>query len=281
LQEINKKEGIKKMSIKRKVYNCLPKQIKEWLKRLYNRYNSKVILDKKLIKDLVEYSNQNYAWFHLNFDEVVWLGRLGNKLNENLWNILNPTTEEEIKNFYRVVPYYIFRLPYWHMERGQRKFRENVVEYSFGDVLDYGGGPGDLSIKLAEKGLNVTYADIQGINPDFARWLFERRGYKNEIEVLDVEKDEKKIWMKEYDTIVCIDVIEHIPHPESILEKMAKHLRKDGRLIITQLKSQGPVEDAPMHFEINFNETEKLLDSLGVFKSEIYDWLWIKESQSK
>lgn len=266
------------MSIKRKVYNCLPKQIKESLKERYNRYNSKVILDKKLIKDLVEYSNQNYAWFHLNFDEVVWLGRLGNKLNENLWNILNPTTEEEIKNFYRVVPYYIFRLPYWHMQRGQRKFRKKVVKYSFGNVLDYGGGPGDLSIKLAEKGLNVTYVEIQGITMDFARWLFERRGYKNKIEVLDVEKDEEKIWGKEYDTIICIDVIEHIPHPRIVLERMARCLRNKGRLITTQLKSQGPVEDAPMHFEINFDETEKLLNSLGVFKSEIYDWLWIKES---
>lgn len=256
----------------------MPESIKEPLLGAYARYNSKVILDKKLIRDLVEYSNQNYAWFHLNFDEVVWLGRLGNKLNENLWNILNPTTEEEIKNFYRVIPYYIFSLSYWHMQRGQRRFREKVVKYSFGDVLDYGGGPGDLSVKLAEKGLNVTYAEIQGITMGFARWLFERRGYKNKIEVLDVEKDEEKLWGNEYDTIICIDVIEHIPHPEVILERMAKHLRKNGRFIVTQLKSSGPVEDAPMHFEINFDEGEKLLNSLSVFKSGLYEWLWIKES---
>lgn len=268
---------VKESMIKR-IYGHMPESIKEPLLSAYARYNSKVILDKKLINDLVEFSNQNYAWFHLNFDEVVWLGRLGNKLNENLWNILNPTTEEEINNFYRILPYYIYRLSYWHMERGQRKFREKVVEYSFGDVLDYGGGPGDLSVKLAEKGLNVTYADVQGITMDFARWLFERRGYKNKIGVLDVEKEGGKIWMKEYDTIICIDAIEHIPHPEIVLERMAKHLRNNGRLIITQLKSSGHVEDAPMHFEVNFNESEKLLNSLGVFNSGVCEWLWVKKS---
>ena len=129
-----------KESIIKKAYKRLPKQIKESLKELYSKYNSKVILNKHLINDLSEYSNQNYKWFHLNFDEVIWLGRLGNKLNENLWSILNPTTEEEINYFYHTLPYYIYSLSYWHMQRGQRRFRENVVNYSFENVLDYGGG---------------------------------------------------------------------------------------------------------------------------------------------
>ena len=138
-----------------------------------------------------------------------------------------------------------------------------------------------MSIKLAEKGLNVTYAEIQGITMDFARWLFEKRGYKNKIEVLDVEKDVEKLWGKEYDTIICIDVIEHIPHPEIVLEKMARCLKENGKLIITQLKSSGPVEDAPMHFEINFDKAEKLLNSFRVFESDVYGWLWIKKEEDK
>lgn len=160
----------------RRTHDNLPRIIRVWLLYLYKNYNSKIILDKELINNLVEYSNRNYDWFHLTSEEVVWMGKLGNRLNSNLWDILNPTTKEEINNFYRVVPYYIYSLSYWHMKREQRKFREQVVNYSFGDVLDYGGGPGDLSINLAKKGLNVTYTDISGTTKDFAEWLFKKEG---------------------------------------------------------------------------------------------------------
>ena len=259
----------------------LPKKIKEPLKQLYSKWYSNVILDKRLIKDLAEFYNTsyNYSWFELNYEEAVNLCKVAIRINADLWKALNPNTEEEIKIFYEAVPYYPFELIYWHMERGQRKFREKVIKYSFGDVLDYGGGPGDLSVKLAEKGFNVTYVDVQGWNKQFAEWLFKRRGYK--IEVLDVEKDEEKLWGKEYDTIICIDVIEHIPHPEIVLERMARCLKENGKLIITKLKSSGPVEDNPMHFEVNFDEAEKLLNSFRVVNSGEYEWLWIKKEDDK
>lgn len=72
-------------------------------------------------------------------------------------------------------------------------------------------------------------------------------------------------------------MIEHILHPEIILEKMANCLKVNGRLIITQLDSIGPVEDAPMHLEVNLHQCEKLLNSLGVFRSETHTWLWEKQ----
>jgi hypothetical protein len=65
-------------------------------------------------------------------------------------------------------------------------------------VLDFGGGVGDISIRLAEKGLNVTYAEVKGRNKDFATWLFHRRQPGNRIEVLDIETDEEKIWLEFY-----------------------------------------------------------------------------------
>jgi len=172
-------------------------------------------------------------------------------------------------------PYDVFSLAYWHMSRGQRKFRKRIVKESFGDVLDYGGGIGDLSLKMARKNLNVTYTEVNGENMEFASAFFKKMGYN--IEVLDVEKEQEKIWVKKYDTIVCIDVIEHIPHPEAVLKKMAEHLRDNGRLIITALDCIGPTDDAPMHFKIDFN-VEKFLNSFKVFKSNTYNWLWVKQN---
>lgn len=236
----------------------LPMFIREPLIHLYQKWNSKIIWDKELMRDLMEYYN-------LSYNETKCMLKLGRRLFCDFWDRLNPKADNEIGAFYKMpLPYNVFSLVYWHMERRQRKYRKKIIKTCFGHVLDYGGGIGDLSIKLAEKGLNVTYADVNGKNMEFAKWLFKKRG--REIEVLDVEKDEEKIWGEEYDTVVCIDVIEHIPCPEIVLERIARSLKKYGSLIITQLKSCGPVEDAPMHLKIDF-DAEKLLNSLGLIKS--------------
>jgi len=243
--------------------------IKNHLIGLYEKWNSKIMWDKKLIRDLMEYYN-------LSYDETKCMLKLGRRLFCDFWYELNSKNEEEILSFYKMpFPYNVFSLAYWHMSRGQIKFRKEIVKHSFGDVLDYGGGIGDLSVKMAKKDLNITYAEVSGKNMEFARNLFRKRGY--EIKVIDVEKEQEKIWERTYDTIICIDVIEHIPHPEGALEEMARHLKNNGRLIITALECSGPKDDAPMHLKIDF-DAPKLLNSFGIFKSEMYDWLWIKQN---
>ena len=246
----------------------LPAFVKTPVAQLYQKLIPEIIWDKELIRDLMEYHN-------LSYDETICMLKLGHRLACDFWNRLDPKSENEIISFYKNNPYGKFSLAYWHMEKGQRGFRKEIVKHCFGDVLDYGGGIGDLTIKIAEKGLNVTYVDLNGEYMKFAKWLFKRRG--EDITVLDVEADDERIWEKEYDTVVCIDVIEHIPYPKSVLEKMEKHLKNNGRLIITNLECAGATEDAPMHFKIDF-DAEKLLNSFGLSKSKVYDWLWVKKN---
>lgn len=244
----------------------LPIFVKEPLIQIYQKWNSRIIWDREWMRDLME-------CYNLSYDETKCMLKLGRRLFCDFWNELNPKNDAEIVSFYKMpLPYNVFSLAYWHMLRGQRNFRKEIINYSFGNVLDYGGGIGDLSIKIAEKGLNVTYVEVDGKNMEFAKHLFKKRRY--DIKTLDMEKDQEKIWKEEYDTIICIDVIEHIPHPEFVLEKMAKHLKNDGRLVITGLNCVGPTEDAPMHLKIDF-DAEKLLNSFGIFKIK-EDWLWTK-----
>ena len=245
----------------------LPEPIKKLLIWVYDKWNSKTILDKNMVKDLAEY-------FDLTYKETICMLKVGTKLNKVFWSILDPKTEKEIERFYELNPFYAFSLSYWHMSIGQRNFRHEIIKICEGDVLDYGGGIGDLCIELAKKGLNVTYADVNGKIFKFAEWLFKKRAKRCEIRVLDEGMNLDEIWAKEYGTIVCIDVIEHIVHPEVVLEKMAKHLKNNGKLIITGLNCIGETEDHPMHLKMNF-DAEELLNSFRVFKTE-KDWLWIK-----
>jgi 2-polyprenyl-3-methyl-5-hydroxy-6-metoxy-1,4-benzoquinol methylase len=247
----------------------LPEPIKKHLRWVYDQWDLWFILDKKMVRNLAEY-------FNMSYDKAVCFLKVSDELYVNHWNQLGVKTEEERINFYKTTPYNIFTLAYWHMQRSQRRFRKEVVKHSFGDILDYGGGIGAVSIKLAEKGVNVTYADLKGQNMMFAEWLFKKGGYSNIT--MYVEKDQEKIWSNKYDTIICLEVIQHVLHPEVVLLKFAKHLRENGRLIITRLDCPGNLEGRPMQLRIDF-DTEKLLNSLGLFKSEVYEWLWVKKKE--
>jgi 2-polyprenyl-3-methyl-5-hydroxy-6-metoxy-1,4-benzoquinol methylase len=250
----------------------LPRRIRSFLNAIPSKWDSAAILDKQLVRDLMEFYNQDMAYtdFSLTYGEAVYLLKLGLRLDADLWKVWNPRSEEKIKEFYQITPWYPFELAYWHMQRKQRKFRKKVVQHCFGHVLDYGGGIGDLSLELAKKGLTVTYAEVKGKNMEFAKWLFARRGF--DINILDL--DQYPDLLQEYDTVLCIDVIEHVLHPEDTLERLAKHLKPNGHLIITHLDCLGTDEDNPMHFRIEF-DAEKLLNSFGLFRAK-HDWLWIK-----
>jgi 2-polyprenyl-3-methyl-5-hydroxy-6-metoxy-1,4-benzoquinol methylase len=221
-------------------------------------------IDKRLLHEVMEYEN-------LSETEVIAMFKLAVKLNAMFWTALNPKTEEQIQKFYEITPFYIYELAYWHMNRVQLKLRDSIVKIASGDVLDYGGGIGDLSARLAEKGLNVTYADVEGKTFEFAKWLFKKRQLS--IEVLDLKKH---VLSKQYDTIICLDVIEHIPDPKTVLEKMAILLKKRGRLIITKLQRMRDFEEHPMHLKIEFNP-EELLKSFGMVKTD-KEWLWVKDT---
>src|SRR5688572_13984992 len=125
------------------------------------------------------------------------------KTNAFFWNYLKISGRQD--SFYQMTPFYILELAVWHMTRYQRVFRSKIVQLSSGKVLDFGGGIGDLSLVLAQKGFSVTYADVSGETFSFAKYLFSK--YSLPITMVDLSKE--KIGSG-YDTIICIDVIEHL-----------------------------------------------------------------------
>ena len=119
-------------SIIKYVGKRLPNVLKEPLIQIYQKWNSKIIWDKELIKDLM-------LFFDLSYDETLCMLKVGRRVVISQWDILNPKTDAEIKEFYERLRYNAFSLAYWHMQRAQRKFRDKIVKISSGDVLDYGG----------------------------------------------------------------------------------------------------------------------------------------------
>ncbi len=72
-----------------------------------------------------------------------------------------------------------------------------------------------------------------------------------------------------YDTILCIDVIEHVTNPEELLRNLVDHLETGGKLIVTQIECAGKSELNALHFKIGFN-ARQLLVSLNLIRIDNY-----------
>jgi len=89
-------------------------------------------------------------------------------------------------------------------------------------ILEVGAGFGALTSYLISKTRVVISIDKNASNND--------RGLK--IERFDIEKDDVKKMFGEFDTIVCINVLEHIKNQKKAISNMYKCLKKGGNLIL-------------------------------------------------
>jgi len=242
------------------VIKGMPEYIKKPLRLIYNKWSMK--LEGKTIGDLMEY-------FSLDRKRAMHLLKSSGKLSADLWYCLNPKTKDEITKFYEDNPFYAFDLIFWHGTRYQINLRNKFIGLAKGKVLDYGGGVGDMCMMAKDKKLDVDYADLPGKTFNFAKWLFDKKGYN--IPMIDLSGDKIS---KNYDTIFCIDVIEHVANPKDLLKDFVSRLNNGGYLIITALD---PItgEEMPMHFGLDFNP-EEYLKSLGMEKKDD-NFLWIKK----
>ncbi|MDZ4231771.1 MAG: class I SAM-dependent methyltransferase [Candidatus Pacearchaeota archaeon] len=241
----------------------LPKPIRNILQRVYNLWMLRVVPDERIVGEVAEY-------YELSRKETRRLMGSGRQLNANLWRAFHPKNDQEKNEFYEFTPFYIFELLYWHMQRDQRSFRSAIIEASRGEVLDFGGGPGDLTAELAGEGLSVTYADVQGKTFDFARWLFQKRGLA--VKTINLSKEQLE---GGYDTIICIDVIEHVPDAKATLQMLLSHLNPGGSLMITNLHIDTVPETHPMHSKVDFGAAEHLTVQGLKQKSS-----WLREKSS-
>ena len=85
-------------------------------------------------------------------------------------------------------------------------------------VLDYGAGVGDYGMTFTRDGALVDYFDFK-IYLDFIKYRMEREGFRNS-DYLRVGVDE--IDCEDYGFIVFGEVLEHLHHPQKLIEKCIK-----------------------------------------------------------
>ena len=79
-------------------------------------------------------------------------------------------------------------------------------------------------------------ADIPHLLFHFARWKFRRDRF---VTMVAVEPNDDAPLPGLYDTIFCLEVLEHLPRPLAALEHFHRALKPGGHLIFDYVRSEG------------------------------------------
>jgi 2-polyprenyl-3-methyl-5-hydroxy-6-metoxy-1,4-benzoquinol methylase len=123
-------------------------------------------------------------------------------------------------------------------KQGKKDFRLHslrklVKKYVVGkSILDMGCGTGHMTLELLNDGYNVSAFDISQEFVDFTKKLVEEHHYKSDVHVLDL-RTAKVLGKNKFDTILCLDVLEHIRDDILAIENLYYLLKHDGYLVVS------------------------------------------------
>ena len=185
----------------------------------------------------------------------------------------------EVMNFYRNTPNYIYELMEYHSTDSKQMLSKTVIElikeHKFKTILDFGAGICQDSIVAGREGLEATAADIPGKTFDFGKWRIKK--YNDSITTIDIH-DETPL-EESYDAITCFEVLQHVVNPEKTLLHMINHINSDGRLFITT-RFRNNYSLALNHNEYLEDEFDKFIRKCGL---EIEDkrYMWGENYKTK
>ena len=102
------------------------------------------------------------------------------------------------------------------------------------NVLDVGCGGGLLSEALAGAGASVTAIDLAPALLDVARLHLHESGLSVDYRQVTVE-DLAEIGPPSFDAITCMEMLEHVPDPESVIAACSRLLKPGGKLFLSTL----------------------------------------------
>lgn len=124
--------------------------------------------------------------------------------------------------------------PLHELNPARLRFVSERCELTGADVVDVGCGGGILSEALAAAGANVTGLDVAGKALAVARMHLHESG----LEVRYLEKTAEQHASEapaSADVVTCMELLEHVPEPQSVIDACAKMLRPGGQAFFSTL----------------------------------------------
>lgn len=101
-------------------------------------------------------------------------------------------------------------------------------------VLDVGCGGGLLSEAMAARGANVTGIDLGKVTIEVAE-LHALESGANVRYVREAAEDHAAHSPQTYDVVTCLEMLEHVPEPQSVLRALRQLVKPDGHIIVSTL----------------------------------------------
>lgn len=101
-------------------------------------------------------------------------------------------------------------------------------------VLDIGCGGGILSESMARAGASVTAIDMAQSALTVARLHAVETGMEIDYQFTSAEQYASS-HAGEYDAVTCLELLEHVPDPVSLLESAARLTRPGGRVFVSTI----------------------------------------------
>lgn len=101
-------------------------------------------------------------------------------------------------------------------------------------ILDIGCGGGILAEALASRGARVTGIDMAEKSLEVARLHLLESGLEIDYQRVTAE-DFAARHAGEFDIVTCLEMLEHVPDPASIVAAAARALKPGGRLLLSTL----------------------------------------------
>lgn len=121
--------------------------------------------------------------------------------------------------------------------------RRRAVEYinkRAGSVLEVGVGTG-LALQYYKSDLHVTGIDFSTEMLSKARSRVERMNLEQTVELRQMDARTLDFPDRSFDTIAAMHVLSVVPEPEKVMREIARVIKPDGRVVITNhfVRTQG------------------------------------------
>jgi hypothetical protein len=146
---------------------------------------------------------------------------------------------------------HLLELAAWHL--GSADYIADTLRlqqrFARGHVLDFGGGIGSHALAAAARPEveAVWFVDLNPSNRDFVTQRAAEHGLSQRLRCFR-DLDDAQLPQR-FDTIVCLDVLEHLPDPAAQLDLFASRMHSDGVALMNWYFFKGFQGEYPFHFD--------------------------------
>ena len=139
-----------------------------------------------------------------------------------------------------------------------------------GRVVEYGCGAAPILTALARRyrhlDLQLVGADIPHLLFHYARWKFRHDRFVTMVPI-DANNDAPLPGL--YDTVFCLEVLEHLPRPIAALEHFHRVLKPGGHLIFDYVRSEGTGLDTATSLRDRLRALRFVLERFDVVRGRV------------